>query len=145
MWPIVRRLWLVVVALVAAGPAAADAPAPAVRTDRYGDPLPPGAAARLGTVRFHHGEHVSSMALSADGKHLAVAGSGKDVSVWDLAKGTRLRMLTGHTQNVQFVAFSLNGTTLATAGYDGIRVWDAATLKELLLIPLGQAHPRSLA
>src|SRR5262245_51886362 len=142
MSPIIRRVWTAVFALLFVAPAAADPPA---RVDLYGDPLPPGAVARLGTVRFRHGSYVSSMAISADGKHLAVAGGGNDFVVWDLATGARLHLLKGHTQSVQCVAFSLNGTTLASAGYDGIRLWDAATYKERRVIATGGSHSRSLA
>src|SRR5438132_739846 len=44
------------------------------RTDRYGDPLPEGAIARLGTIRLHYGGEVSSAAVSPDGSILIAAG-----------------------------------------------------------------------
>jgi cytochrome c len=48
------------------------------------------------------------------------------VRVWPLAGG-RPRVLEGHTQNVNGVAFSPDGTRIITAGYDAtIRIWQLA-------------------
>src|ERR1019366_781582 len=44
------------------------------RTVRYGDPLPDGVIARLGTVRLHFGGEVSSAAVSPDSSILIAAG-----------------------------------------------------------------------
>jgi RNA polymerase sigma factor (sigma-70 family) len=52
-------------------------------TDIYGDPLPAGALARFGSVRWRHGEWITASALDPDQKRLVTA-SGRTVVVWDL-------------------------------------------------------------
>ena len=43
------------------------------RTDLYGDPLPPGAAMRLGTVRFRKATFISHLVYSPDGQFVVTA------------------------------------------------------------------------
>ena len=54
---------------------------PRARTDRHGDPLPEGAVARLGTLRWRAAGEVASLALSPDGKMTVTASPPRIVSV----------------------------------------------------------------
>ncbi len=56
-----------------AQPARDSGPQPAPHLDRYGDPLPPGAVARLGTLRWVGEDDggADAVAFSPDGKLLA--------------------------------------------------------------------------
>jgi WD40 repeat protein len=120
--------------------------------DLHGDPLPPGATARLGTVRFRY--DTTSVAYSPDGKLLAAGGADNQIRLIDAASGREVRRLAGHQPrtyqpardpksavdllvgsvgkgNVTAVAFSRDGKTLASGGWDEtVRVWDVDTGKE---------------
>src|SRR5262245_27807955 len=122
------------VGLALAGPALGeplDPLAPAVwrpRTDRYGAPLPEGALARLGTVRFRHEGWVHFLAFSPDGKAV-LSCAGGSLIVWDAATGKELRRV-GRRDGTAWL--SRDGKTLAANGpKGGIRLWDGATGREL--------------
>jgi RNA polymerase sigma factor (sigma-70 family) len=109
--------------------------------DADGDPLPPGAIARLGTLRFRHGDAVLSLAYSPDGKKVASGCGDGTVWVWEAATGKEMLSLKAHHYFISAVAFSPDGKVLISRGredtpgpYGGagtIRVWDLATGREL--------------
>ncbi len=108
--------------------------APQVRRDRYGDPLPKDALARLGTVRWRHGASVFGLAYSPDGKTIVTAGlGGRALVLWDAATGKEIRVFGGSSQPRE-VAFSPDGKMIATT-QEGGQLWDAATGKMLHALP----------
>jgi WD40 repeat protein len=89
------------------------------------------------------GHALFSVAVSRDGKHLAAGGSrlkegqpvasNGEVLVWDLNEDRPPRVLGGHEHFVLGLAFSPDGTKLASGSIDRtVRLWDKATGKELL-------------
>lgn len=63
-------------------------------------------------------------AYSPDGKWLAVAGT-KETILWEPEKGKKLAALRGHEGKVHGLAFSPDGSQLATSGEDGaVLVWN---------------------
>src|SRR3954466_14721841 len=63
------------------------------RKDPRGDPLPQGAVARLGTVRFHNPEPIHTVAFAPDGQSLLVFAHhypNSAVRLWNIADGKEL-------------------------------------------------------
>jgi WD40 repeat protein len=70
-----------------------------------------------------------SLALSPDGRVLAVEGPKGSILLWDLCRGKELRPLRGHMHEVQSLAFSPDGRLLASGSADGtVLLWDTAAI-----------------
>ncbi|HYV38592.1 MAG TPA: WD40 repeat domain-containing protein [Gemmataceae bacterium] len=101
------------------------------RLDRFGDPMPVEALARLGTVRFHHCE---CAAYSPDGK-IIVTGDDQGTHVWEAATGKKVRLLPFEKGDRPAGAiFSHDGKKLAVINPGGliIQIWDVATFNKIL-------------
>src|SRR5436305_1353716 len=100
--------------------------------DQYGDPLPPGALARIGTSRLRHSSMVIGVCFAPDGKTLASCDWDNSVRLWDVATAKALAQFPNLGSSVASVHFSPDGKTLGAGTYGGtIFLWDVATRKEL--------------
>lgn len=119
--------------------------------DVYGDSLPPGAVARLGTIRLRHagadnshGACATCLAFAPSGKAVATGGGEGTVRIWDVETGKELLRLQGHKGPISSVAYSPDGTLITSGGGDTmvwsrmladgdrtVRLWEAATGREL--------------
>src|SRR5919201_2046942 len=86
---------------------------PAADVDRYGDPLPPGAVARLGTTRLGDWGVLQAIAYSPDGKTLAFPGS-DTISLLDVRTGNFVRGLGRPKPFAECAAQSTDGTVVAS-------------------------------
>ncbi|HEV3448730.1 MAG TPA: sigma-70 family RNA polymerase sigma factor, partial [Gemmataceae bacterium] len=97
------------------------------RTDLFGDPLPSGAVARLGSVRWRlQGELAEVMVVTPDGKELVSADRKRGFSLWDAAIGSVRRYVPADPARqqtwlpAQAVALSADGRRGALADAKGI-------------------------
>jgi WD40 repeat protein len=66
-------------------------------------------------------EAVYGLCVSPDGKRIIICGDSPDVLVWTFLKGGAF--LKGHQAEVYCVAYSPDSENVASAGYDGARLW----------------------
>ncbi|MCB9874128.1 MAG: WD40 repeat domain-containing protein [Planctomycetaceae bacterium] len=99
-----------------------------------------------------HDRWVTSVAHSSDGAIIATAGGQSlqyrpgDVLLWDAKSGNLIAALEGHTSNVWSVAFSPDGQTLVSSGYDGkVIVWSVAEKKSTATLEKHKGWCRSVA
>jgi WD40 repeat protein len=109
-------------------------------TDLYGDPLPPGAIARLGTLRDNIGEISSDVVLSPDGTTVTATSTffASPLRLWDTTTGrvvvdlTELEPPKRHGVIVRKAAFSPNNNLLAAGDSVGtVRIGRTDTGKKV--------------
>ncbi|WP_029629602.1 WD40 repeat domain-containing protein [Zavarzinella formosa] len=94
-----------------------------------------------------HSDMVSAVAFRPDGRQIATGSSDRTVRIWDPANGKLLRRIDHFPGSVTDLTFTVDGSQLVTVAYDTrerklgqsaglVQVWDAATGKEILAIPL---------
>src|SRR5690348_1308724 len=112
-----RQGCLLLGVLVSASLSPLHAEAPA--TDRYGDPLPAGAVARLGSARMQCRWNIVELAFSPDGKQVAAGtcnpaegAPSYGVELWDVRGRRELRRFGGDKLPAAGFAFSPDGKTL---------------------------------
>lgn len=96
------------------------------------------------SMSIEAGDFTGALAFSPDGRWLA--SGGRSVQVRDAATGRPLIEPPGHRGAVRAVAFSSDGSSLASAGEDKtLRIWDLATLADRQPLPAVKGYPESLA
>jgi WD40 repeat protein len=100
--------------------------------DAFGDPLPPGALARMGTMRLRHGSQIYTIAYSPDGKLLASGSAHGELRLWDAATGKLVQRFVDPFGSVfHVIAFSPDGELLASDKGGTFGLWQVSTGKKL--------------
>ena len=82
---------------------------------------------RLLTLPGHTEWEAYATALSPDGKLLASAGADQQILVWELPAGKLRLQLKNQPQKIAALAFSPDGSTLASGSDRAVRLWDTQT------------------
>lgn len=76
----------------------------------------------------------AAIRAEADGTRIVTASADWTAMLWEIHTGARLRILSGHVDEVTCVTFSPDGKRIATGSLDKtIRLWNAVTGEDLLI------------
>ncbi len=108
---------------------------PAPRTDLYGDPLPEGAIARMGSIQLRHAGQ-SDFVVLPDSKTILTTG-GRVARFWDMASGRLVRevKLQGPLTPGRTATPSPDGKILAGLDQKKIVFWDIDSGKQIKTLP----------
>jgi WD40 repeat protein len=73
-------------------------------------------------------------AFHPDGTRVATATGKGNITIWDINSGKAVMTLSGHSNNVNVLAYSPDGTHLASSA-ETVKIWDAVSGKELRTLP----------
>jgi RNA polymerase sigma factor (sigma-70 family) len=132
---------------LAGRPAVQDRPAApsqaAPRTDLFGDPLPEGAIARMGSIQWRHAG-LAGFAFRDGGKEVVTVGVGRTVRFWDMASGKPMRAVTLQSTPGWPLALSGDGRTLAGQADGKLLFWATDTGKQIQTLDAGKADIQTL-
>jgi WD40 repeat protein len=123
------------------------------RKDLQGEPLPPGALTRLGTVRFHNSEPIHSVAFAPDGQALLVFAHhypNSALRLWNIADGKELARFDLKDANypdawhTRAVCFTPDGKSIVLRRENVVELVDRQTGKSLHVLN-GKARFRAMA
>jgi WD40 repeat protein len=92
-------------------------------------------------VKSFRGRVGAFAVFSPDGRQVAAGCADGTLLIWDVESGRQLLTVRAHSGNVSDLAYSPDGSRLATAGLDlfrgkgQVKLWDVSTGKELLALP----------
>jgi RNA polymerase sigma factor (sigma-70 family) len=112
---------------------------PTPQLDAFGDPLPDGAVARIGSSRFRTDRFLADFAFSPDGKLIAGASAGRRLTVWEVATGrdvATVQVAEGPFGRIQFTEdgkYIVAGLRKEPEGLE-LRCYEARTGREVFKV-----------
>jgi WD40 repeat protein len=86
---------------------------------------------------------VDAVAISAEGRTAASAG-GDGIRLWDIGSGKTVRLLADAGGDTYSLAFTPDGTLLASTCFAEVSVWKTATGERVRHLHFKEAHPRGV-
>jgi WD40 repeat protein len=101
-----------------------------LRVDPYGDTLPAGAVARIGSVRLRHPGLLYDLQVTGDGKRL-VSRDYYGLRIWDVTTGAQLATIRDDDVPYSLAAAPTGALIAMGTGLGNVGIWNSATGKRL--------------